>query len=80
MKEWDEKLMHAYRTEKFKSSITRKLGLLAFDKFFHGWLHYSKIGTPNKDSIEARAIGGRRPEAHHWHMFLTAEGSPHADT
>ena len=72
--EWDEKLKYAYRNESFVCSITRKLGILAFDKFYNGWLHYDKIGTPNKDSIEARQLGGRRPEPHHFHFFLNTDG------
>ena len=46
--EWDAKIVEAYEGGEYEATVTRKLGLLAADRFFLDWLGFEKYGTPRK--------------------------------
>jgi hypothetical protein len=50
----------------FIEQVIRKQGVLALNTFYFDLLGFSGYGVPRKDSAEARSIGGRVPEAHHY--------------
>jgi hypothetical protein len=48
---------------------------LSLDTFYNECLGFSNYGTPNKNSKEAKRIGGRMPEPHHFQYFRFGDGS-----
>ena len=48
IQEWDKKICEPYAGGDFPTTVTRKIGLLAADSLFHGWLGFARYGTPRK--------------------------------